>query len=263
MTMNVAGQDWMGFPHREKPAGEIFRKQNADIVGFQEIGLANWDNVFGPARPDLVLAKGREAGDIVINSFAYRPARFALLMYDTFWLSPNCTYMKAWDGAERGVTWGHLKDRETGREFVFINAYLDNKGVIARRESVRLIVEFVEQLGAMPIILVGDLNMSVDSPHIELWGRPEMREPYDELLQARFVDVWPETHAGDKRPCMYHKFKGHEYEVFKDDEYGTYDTDYIMTRGPLKAVSSRLVTEKFANKFPSDHFWMEATIGWV
>ncbi|HYC79819.1 MAG TPA: hypothetical protein VEC17_02225, partial [Candidatus Binatia bacterium] len=75
-----------------------------------------------------------------------------------------------------------------------------------------------------------------------------------------FEDVWVETHKGDpKRPFTYHGFQGEDYSL---DEWGTYDTEWIMTRG-LKPLNCVLIRDSIGGIWPSDHYWMMALVNYT
>jgi endonuclease/exonuclease/phosphatase family metal-dependent hydrolase len=262
MTANVAGQEWMGFEKRKAAAAEVFKRTRADLVGFQELGISNWESVFKNARPDLEIIHGRVAGDIIINSIAYNPERFSHLASDSFWLSPDGSATPGWDGSLRGVTWGWFLDKEVNKELIFVNTHFDHKGIEARIESVRQLTSWAKHHADMSFILTADANVSVASPNPR-WLEQDMRRPYELMLSAGFVDTWTARHPTKPRPGTFHNFLGKEYDPIRDDAYGTYDTEWIMAKGSFVVRDVRLITDDVGGQYPSDHFWVEAELDWI
>jgi hypothetical protein len=67
---------------------------------------------------------------------------------------------RSWDAAcTRICTWARLRDRKSGREFLYANTHFDHKGVVARVESSKLIRQRLPVLAkGAPVILMGDFN---------------------------------------------------------------------------------------------------------
>ncbi|WP_161599555.1 endonuclease/exonuclease/phosphatase family protein [Hymenobacter nivis] len=129
---------------------EVLRNQLQDLAG----ALPGYGHV-GVGRDD-----GKEAGEY--SAIFYKTAKFELLKQGTFWLSPTpAVVSKGWDAAlPRICTWGQFRDRGTGFVFYFFNTHFDHIGVVARRESAKLILARVQALaGATPAILSGDFNV--------------------------------------------------------------------------------------------------------
>lgn len=135
-----------------------------DIVGMQEVkydqlkdleaGLTDYDYI-GVGRDD-----GKQAGEH--SSIFYKNEKFELLEKGDFWLSTETTYPnKGWDAAlPRICSWGRFRERSSGFEFMFFNLHLDHVGVIARQESVKLVMQKLQELGkGVPGILTGDFNV--------------------------------------------------------------------------------------------------------
>jgi endonuclease/exonuclease/phosphatase family metal-dependent hydrolase len=253
MTANLAGQLRFGWEARKEAALKILRDHKPDIIGFQEFGVTNWDDLKA-AIPQHLLAEGREAGDIFMNCIAENNCQFDALDFETFWLTPDGTYGKAWGGAERGATWLRVRDRKIGKEFLILNTHLDNRSAQARTKATDVIIKFLENWH-IPVIITADSNVSVDSPD-DRWKDPLLREPYDKFLASGFTDCWTATHPGEQRPQTFHAFQGDKYVL---DRYGTWDTEWILVRG-FTPVSCSLITESVDGIYPSDHYWMTAKI---
>ena len=97
--------------------------------------------------------------------------QFELLDSGTFWISETPDNVsRGWDAAcNRTVTWVELRDKSSGKEFFYFNTHLDHQGKIAREEGVKLIVTKIRQIAGKKaaVILGGDLNTSIDNPHLK------------------------------------------------------------------------------------------------
>ena len=112
---------------------------------------------------------GAEGGETM--AVFYLRDRFELLDSGTFWISETPDNVsRGWDAAcNRTVTWVELRDKSSGKEFFYFNTHLDHQGKIAREEGVKLIVTKIRQIAGKKaaVILGGDLNTSIDNPHLK------------------------------------------------------------------------------------------------
>src|SRR5690606_16926645 len=100
--------------------------------------------------------------------------RFTLLESGDFWLSETPDKPgKGWDATccNRIASWARFKDRKSKKTFYFFNVHFDHQGVVARRESGKLMVEQVRAIaGRSPAILRGDLNSVPETEQIKRIG---------------------------------------------------------------------------------------------
>ena len=67
-----------------------------------------------------------------------------------------------------------LKDKTTGKEFIFINTHFDHLGKQARIESAKLLKSKATELAAeRQLILSGDFNLEPESEGIQTITKPE------------------------------------------------------------------------------------------
>ena len=95
----------------------------------------------------------------------YRKDKFILVDSGTFWLSDTPDVVgSTYEGSEypRICTWVRLKDRVTGFEYVHLNTHLHHKsgteGNTIRKDQLKVLLEFVQSLGDLPMVLTGDFN---------------------------------------------------------------------------------------------------------
>ena len=83
---------------------------------------------------------GKEKGELA--PIIYQKKRFELLEEGTIWLSETPQIpSKGWDAAlNRIVTWGKFKDKYTTKVFYFFNTHFDHRGVTAREEGARFLI---------------------------------------------------------------------------------------------------------------------------
>ena len=137
-------------------APSLFGLQEAllEQVEFVEQNLPQYTRI-GVGRDD-----GENAGEFMAIFFLND--KFNLLKHGTFWLSETPeTVSMGWDAAcHRTVTWVHLQEIGTGKEFYFFNTHFDHLGEIARKESIILIINKIKEIAGEEtnVIFGGDLN---------------------------------------------------------------------------------------------------------
>lgn len=129
---------------------EVVLNQKLDL----EAALPGYSFV-GVGRDD-----GREGGEF--SPLAIDKAKFRITESGTFWLSPTPdTPSLGWDaGYKRVVTWARLKPGDGGARLLVINTHWDHQGLVARRESGKLILDWIERNRRKRegIVLLGDFN---------------------------------------------------------------------------------------------------------
>lgn len=252
----------------EKVFTDCYADSALDVIGFQEFRDDARD-IF--ERPDLSFVDGlsttqsdaRGTFTTYHAPIAYHAQRLELLAHGAFYLSEDREAGPGWGGAgERSATWAHLHLRGTERSVLVLNTQLDNAEPIARFMGTVAILEFIERYASekhLSVLMLGDANVSVASTH-RRWKKELMREPYTRMEQAGFLDAWLATEPPRaKRPRTFHHFQG---PLCGDDEFGTYDPDWIFVRG-FRVGNCTLVTDSHGGDWPSDHFWMKAYLDFL
>ena len=140
--------------------------ERPDVFGAQEVlhpqlldlekGLKTYRWI-GVGRDD-----GKTKGEYA--AIFYNPKRVELLDEGNFWLNetPDRPAL-GWDAAcIRICTWGHFRDRMTGKDFYFLNLHMDHVGVKARSESAKLVMQRIMTMtdsGRKLAVLTGDFNV--------------------------------------------------------------------------------------------------------
>lgn len=159
--------------NRRRAVLNMIEAESPSVIGIQEGLIDQVDYIergcpqfarIGAGRDD-----GREGGEIM--AILYRADRFEVPASGTFWLSETPDKVsRGWDAAcNRTVTWALLREKATGKEFHYLNTHFDHQGETARRESARLLADFIaRRLPADATIVVGgDFNSEIADPALE------------------------------------------------------------------------------------------------
>lgn len=240
IRLDVASDGPNAWEHRRSFLMDQIRFYDPDIFGIQEglphqvkqmqEGLADYDSE-GAGRE----GKGKGESTHVF----FKRAKYALEKSQTFWLSPTPDVVSmGWDAAcLRVCTAVLLWDKKTKRRFWIFNTHLDHMGEQARANSVELILEKIKSFNPRqwPVIFMGDLNATPDSPVIS-------------KLKSVMNDSRSVSQAAPFGPDG--TFNGFEF-----DEPVTQLIDYIfVSKTPKLTVRKYAVLSDSRNlRYPSDH----------
>ena len=234
---------------RRAAVRQVIVDSGADIIGTQE-GLYRQIVDMDADLPEFDwIGLGREGGSHgEFMAIFYRPERFEPLEFDHFWLSdtPDRIGSSSWGNQiPRMVTWVRFLDRQSEREFYFVNTHFDHQSQPAREQSATLLLERVADFDPeLPIILTGDFNANApDNP------------AYRALTAGdAFSDTWVEQHEAEPEFGTYHDFQGMENAA------GRARIDWVLTRGPVETIEADIVTSSLDGQYPSDHFPVTARL---
>ena len=233
---------------RERIAG-VIKAQEVDVLGTQELLSNQFNDLSGLLTGYQGVGVGRldgaESGEYCAVFF--RKDRFTLLDSGTFWLSetPEVVGSLGWDGAcERIATWVVLRDREGGREFLFVNTHLDHVGQVARDEGVNLLRERIEALrGDRPVILTGDFNSEPGSSVVAHVQKDGVLHDVKQVAARKSGTEWSFSDFGQileaERPLLDYIFVSDGiaadlYEVLPDTLGGGYVSDHAPVMAIVK-----------------------------
>lgn len=227
----------------------LIRFHDFDVFGTQEGFRHQLDDLrtalpqyayYGAGRDD-----GREKGEH--SAVFYKKDRFRLLKKGDFWLSETPDKpSKGWDATccNRICSWVQLQDIQTKKKFYVFNVHYDHQGVVARKESSKLILERIRKIaGKDPVILTGDFN----GDHESEWYRAlatssllkdtyrQVKDPY--ANSSSFNDWGRANHRSDI-------------------------IDHIFTTDHLQVLKWGLLTDTYHGKYPSDHFPVLVRLMW-
>lgn len=245
MTYNVRyatlDQGPRAWANRRDGVAAAVRLHRPDVLCLQEV----WQDQLPDLRerlPDYEWATERHrTGEH--TPVGYRPGRLTVDAFDTFALAanPDALGEVGWDAAvPRIATEVAFHDRRTGLAFDLANAHLDHEGVVARRESARLLTD---RLATSPSLLVGDLNARPASgPYRSLVERG----PFADARQVATTRFGPgETYVG---------FDGEGVEEGTDrDPTRDKRIDYVLLRGFDVNLYATGTDTDAGWRHPSDH----------
>lgn len=232
-----SGNLWV---NRAPIVSNLIRFHKFDVLGIQE-GLKNQLDDISNALPEYAqYGKGRDDGKDggEHSAIFYRKDRFKLLKSGDFWLSETPDQPgKGWDATccNRICSWVFLEDVQTKKKFYAFNVHYDHQGVIARKESSKLILKKIAEIaGTAPALLTGDLNGGRDS------------EWYQRIATS---GVLSDTHSKVKFPYA----NNSSLNGFRTPR-GQTVIDHIFMSKQFTATRWGILTDTYFGKFPSDHF---------
>lgn len=243
MTYNVrlpAKSDGPDFwEHRKDIAVAVVDEKDPDIFGTQEL-VYEQGLYFAEKLPDYAwFGRSRRGNheDEHMGVF-YKRDRLELIEEGDFWLSetPDVPGSMSWDVTlPRMVTWGLFRLKDSDERFYFLNTHFAHRreDAEARRNSARVIVDFVESLPEdVPLMLTGDFNSPADGA-------------VHATLVEELTDAW-ETAAERSGPeGTFHGFTGTPRAGRR--------IDWVLYRAPWRVQSAESVTYNEAGRYPSDH----------
>lgn len=216
---------------------ETILATRAHLVGLQEALAFQQDQILEGLEGYRAFGQGRKGGRLGEHvSVLVDTERLEVLGHGDFWLSdtPEEPGSRGWDAAlPRMVTWLVLRDRVLDRRFAVLNTHFDHVGKRARLESARRVTAFARELAPLPILVLGDLNASEDSPPLRVLKDAGLRDTY-RVVQPRAED------AG-----TYHAFRG----VARGPKI-----DYVLCGPQWRVVAAEIVRRHEGGRYPSDHF---------
>jgi endonuclease/exonuclease/phosphatase family metal-dependent hydrolase len=244
MTFNLryeggdkAPNDWES---RLPLAVEQIQLERPDLIGTQEGLYSQLDDLERELEGYRWVGQGREGGSHgEFMAIFYLSERLELLEFDHYWLSdtPEVVGSKTWgNGVVRMTTWVRFLDRETGEKFVHINTHFDHQVEAARVKSAELMAKRDARFGRRRVIVTGDFNCSggasdawrvlvEDGPYEDTWDTALERGPAIKTFHG-----WGPPQEGDRR------------------------IDWILSRGDMSAISTKVCTYGRDGLWPSDHF---------
>ncbi len=229
-------ENWWG--NRKESVLDIIKSNELMAFGVQEAVNAQMEyldenlpnySFIGVGRDDA--QKGGEFSAIFYRS------DLKVIESGTFWLSPTPDLVsKGWDAAlPRICTYG-LFELENGDRFWIFNTHFDHRGVEARAESAKLIVDKIKELSAndsLPIILTGDFNTTPD------------KAPYANIT-SYMNDAAKESNTRPEGPVG--TFSGFDTEAKLLERI-----DYIFSKNADVLNYAHLDMKRDNGLWPSDH----------
>ena len=226
------------WPNRKEMVNAMFRFHGFDIIGTQEalhhqlLDMCELPEYayFGAGRDD-----GIHTGEH--SAIIYKKDRFQVLDSGNFWLSetPDKPGL-GWDATccNRICSWMKFKDANTKKQFYVFNVHYDHQGVVARRESSKLMLQKIKEIaGDLPVLFIGDLNATPEAEPTQII-KAAMRDAYDITAQPPYGPVGT--------------FNGFRWNATLLNRI-----DYIFVSDHFSVLKYAALTDALERRWPSDH----------
>ena len=237
---NIDGEN--GWPNRKVAVAKMILEEQPAAIGLQEAlidqlqyldsALTHYRRI-GVGRDD-----GKEAGEFM--AIYYDTTRLELLSYRTRWLSETPDVpTKGWDAAcYRTVTIARFHDRQSGKEFQYLNTHLDHMGKTARAEGVKLIVQSLKENSIsdnVPVIVGGDMNSTIEDKIFQSFYHVNLKPARELTKNSSYVDTY--NAYGKEKSALIDHFFVREVKVkqFRTLD-GNYGVPYISDHYPIEMV---------------------------
>lgn len=246
MALDLGPRLWK---NRKDLCLETILKTAPDVICLQECQMEQLQDFRQALEPEWGAFWMRLAPDGgPENVIFYRRAFADISDHGGYWLSdtPHVPGSKSW-GSEC-VRLANFTVLETADGPVrILNTHTDHASQTAREKQTQMMIDESVYWGNMPQIITGDLNCDVNNPAIQLWLQNNWRDTHFEatgIRDERFTahDFLGEAWQGDRGIC------------------GNGKMDWILVKGPLRSVSSCLVTDRDGELYPSDHYFVAAEL---
>lgn len=215
---------------------QVIEDESPDVIGFQEAKVKQFKYLLKILKEyDYEYRKrdNREEGEA--TPIFYKRNRFTCLARDTFWLSDNYKEMSNTFGGScpRICSYVRLKDKNTNKEFCVFNTHLDHKSENARIKGVKLIKRLICEFKyvEMPHLIIGDMN--------DFYGSAPINELFSNYIDASKI-------KNDPNEITFHNYGTDKQKI-----------DYIALSKDIKQIDYKVITAKFGDIYPSDHYPIE------
>lgn len=171
LRMDTPRDSLNAWPNRKENVKALIEYHDFDIVGTQE-GFIHQLNDILELQQYAFVGHGRDDGQHAGEHSAifYKKDRFQIIDAGDFWLSetPEKPGL-GWDATccNRICSWARMLDNDSKKEFYVFNVHFDHQGVIARRESGKLMVAKIKEIAnGAPVICTGDFNSTPETEQI-------------------------------------------------------------------------------------------------
>lgn len=236
-TANDGDNSW---PNRREMVVRSIEKYTPDVFGVQECLHFQAEYLAETLKGYRWLGIGRDRnGTGEMTAIFYRHKDFVPVKYGNFWNSdtPDVPASKAWDTSmTRITTWVQFHHWRSGQHFYHYNTHLDHRGREARKESAKLIAGHIAQLPEdLPVVITGDFN-----------AKGGDSDPWEAAIDGGLKDSWMEAETQVGPNNTWSGFTGPNLDAERR-------IDWVLFRGPLKALHSETVLYNEEGIYPSDH----------
>lgn len=248
LRMDTSSDGVNAWPNRKEEVKALIQYHEFDIIGTQEGFKHQLDDLLempsfayvGGGRDD-----GKDGGEH--SAILYRKDRFQVLDSGDFWLRENPEEPGlGWDATccNRIASWAKFKDKNSRKQFYVFNVHFDHQGVVARRESAKLMEQKIKEIAKnAPVILTGDFNST-----------PETEQMV--LLSSFLNDAYGISKTPPYGPVG--TFNSFQFTAPYDKRI-----DYVFVSDHFEVRKYGALTDSKNQRYPSDHIPVVATINLV
>ena len=218
--------------------------QHPDVLGTQEVLAEQLDDMKARLTDYDYIGVGRDDGK--------RKGEHTVIFYDRnavklqeqghFWLSetPDRPGL-GWDAAcTRICTWGKFRSKRWKKTFYFFNLHMDHVGIVARRESAKLVVNRIKEIAkGAPVILTGDFNVDQNDTIYSIFTTSGLLNDSYEHSKQRFAE-------------------NGTFNGFNPDRKTDSRIDHVFVSPTFRVIRFGILTNSYwTNKgcrLPSDHY---------
>jgi len=259
-----------GWPERCPVICGLVQFHDFDIFGTQEVLHGQLVDMLGKLHNYSTIGVGRDDGKEKgeYEAIFYKKDKFKLIKSGGFWLSKDTNKPNlGWDAAYiRMCTWGKFQVKKDGFTFWFFNLHMDNEGVVARRESSKLVLNKIKEMCKTgTVILTGDFNVDQHNESYTLINTSGiLKDAYDlakirYALNGTFNNFEPNLKTDSR---IDHIFVTSNMKV---ERYGILTDSYRSANGDGKDIKStnfpkEVSLQQHLIRLPSDHYPVEVQL---
>lgn len=240
-TRNDGTNSW---EFRYQATFDMIADQKPDVIAMQEVmplqRLMLDEEVKGYKGVGAGCEDGKKKGEQ--TAIYYNKKTVSISKWGFFWLSENPSKPgKGWDASEaHTATWALAKDKRSGKKFWLVNVHLDNDGLQAKENGLKLALERIAGMNkaGLPVVLAGNFNMAPTNKIMK-------------ILDGKMQDARSAAARTD------------DTSTFNGWGKSSVTLDYIWFSGFPSCGEFSVVTKSYSGrKFISDHHPVTATLNW-
>jgi endonuclease/exonuclease/phosphatase family metal-dependent hydrolase len=234
---------------------DLFQRHDPDLLGSQELTpLAGEIEAMLDVLPGrgAVYFRPEEGLPYPDAAIFYRKSRFQLLEEGSYWLSPTPDVPRSTGFADpqlaRLVVWARFRDRNGGRELVFIDTHFDNNSPSQELSAPLTQERTAPWVASHPVIFAGDFNAKPNSAAYSILTTDDshgfvFQNAYDLAAEKGIVENQSPDPAYDPAQRIDHVFLAGDGRLF--DVHNWWADLFVY--GPNQL-------------YPSDHFAITTTL---
>jgi len=251
---DIGDKNWMA---RREAVAKIVSDYDFDVIGMEEVtGSVREYNTGRTQLEDLQFmlkdydswAVERNGKHYEHNVIFFKRSRYEKVDCGKFYLNehpetPGPGWAVGKNVLPRVLGWVRLKDKQTGREFMFAATHTNYGAIESGRQACKLIGERLDSIaGNLPVVLVGDFNMRRNDHAEAYMGCASHFKDAALLVKTTCLPRGNIRHtASNWQPADSPDCRGSEF-------------DYVFFKG-LTPLSRHIITEDYGRGIaPSDHF---------